>query len=245
MSVETMTKKLPYIVSNWKMNGTKALLAEAIHSWQPAASSVKWIFCPPATLIAHTKACFPDIMLGGQDCSAEASGAFTGGISASQLMDVGAQYVIVGHSECRLHNNDANADVAAKAMAAHSQGLIPIICIGESEEVYLAGETLNFLKKQLDESLKGVRGEFLVAYEPIWAIGTGKTATNNDIEHVHRFLREQLPTVSLLYGGSVNAANTQAILEVNNIDGVLVGGASLKIDDFTEILKAGSAVESE
>lgn len=235
-------QKPPYIVSNWKMNGTKALLAEVMRFWQPAASHLTWIFCPPATLIGHAKAYFPDIILGGQDCSAEPSGAFTGDISASQLADVGARYVIVGHSEVRLHNNATNADIAAKAKAAQSQGLTPIICIGEPEEVHRSGETLTYLKKQLDESLAGVHGEFLVAYEPIWAIGTGKTATINDIEHVHLFLREHLPKVPLLYGGSVNAANTRAILGVNNVDGILVGGASLKIDEFTQILRAGSAV---
>ena len=231
--------KIPTIVSNWKMNGTKALLDQAVPIWHKAASNVNWVFCPPATLIAHTKVHFPDVALGGQDCNAKASGAFTGTISAAQLVDVGATYVILGHSECRQHNGVTNADVAAKACAAQQAGLIPIICIGESETTYVAGQTLTFLKQQLDESLVGVRGDFLLAYEPIWAIGTGKTATPDDIQSVHSFLREHLPSTPLLYGGSVSADNARAILAVDNVDGVLVGGASLKVAEFKAILEAG------
>lgn len=234
---KTVTKKTQYIVSNWKMNGTIALLNEAVPIWQKAASSVDWIFCPPATLISYVKEHFTGITLGGQDCSAKASGAFTGEISADQLVDAGATYVIVGHSECRLYHRDSSADVAAKACSALKAGLAPIICIGESEATYNAGETLTFLKQQLDESLAGVQGNFLIAYEPIWAIGTGKTATLDDIKHVHSFLCDQLPSIPLLYGGSVTADNARAILAVDNVDGVLVGGASLKIADFSTILE--------
>ena len=234
-----MTKKTQYVVSNWKMNGTKALLHAAIPEWQKATFQVKWIFCPPVTLISYTKRHFPGMIVGGQNCSEKVSGAFTGDVSAGQLVDVGATYVIVGHSECRQHNGDTNTRVAAKANAAQQVGLTPIICIGEPEDVYLADKTLNFLKQQLDESLAGVQGGFLLAYEPIWAIGTGKTATLDDIERVHQFLREYLPETPLLYGGSVSADNAQMILGVANVDGVLVGGASLKIPDFTAILEAG------
>lgn len=233
-----MTQKNQYIVSNWKMNGTKKFLDEAVHAWQQSASKANWIFCPPATLISYVKDHFSGITLGGQDCSTKVSGAFTGEISAAQLADVGATYVIVGHSECRQYHHDTNADVAAKANAALKAGLTPIICIGESEETYTSGETLLFLKQQLNESLVGVQGDFLLAYEPIWAIGTGKTATLDDIKHVHSFLRDQLSVVPLLYGGSVSAENARAILAVENVDGVLVGGASLKIVDFTAILKS-------
>ena len=229
-----------YVVSNWKMNGTVALLDEAVPVWQKAASSVNWIFCPPATLISYTKTHFPDVIIGGQDCSAKTSGAFTGDISSDQLVDVGAAYVIVGHSECRQYHGDTNADVAAKASAALHAGLVPIICIGEPEATYIAGQTLVYLKQQLDESLAGVQGEFLLAYEPIWAIGTGKTATLDDIQRIHSFLRDQLPETPLLYGGSVSAGNARAILAVNNVNGVLVGGASLKVTDFTTILEAAN-----
>lgn len=220
------------------MNGTKALLNEAVPIWQKAASNVNWVFCPPTTLISYIKAHFPNVMLGGQDCSARTSGAFTGDISPGQLVDVGAAYVIAGHSECRQNHHHTNADVAAKAGAAQQAGLIPIICIGESEATYVAGQTLAYLKQQLDESLAGVQGKFLLAYEPIWAIGTGKTATLDDIARVHHFLRDQLPTTLLLYGGSVGADNARAILAVDNVDGVLVGGASLKVVEFTAILEA-------
>lgn len=235
-----MIKKSQYVVSNWKMNGTKALLNEAVPIWQKATSHVNWIFCPPTTLISYTKKYFSDVILGGQDCNAKAAGAYTGGISADQLVDVGATYVIVGHSECRQHNGDTNADIAAKARAAQQAGLTPIVCIGESEATYIAGQTLVFLKQQLDESLEGVKDDFLLAYEPIWAIGTGKTATRDDIQHVHQFLREQLPTTPLLYGGSVSADNACAILAVDNVDGVLVGGASLKVPEFLSILMSSN-----
>jgi triosephosphate isomerase len=235
MSANNNSKK-PYIVSNWKMNGTKALLHEAMHVWQQLASKAHWIFCPPATLISETKTHFPKVRIGGQDCSANASGAFTGNISAAQLADVGASYVILGHSECRQYRGDTNADVAAKALAALSHGLTPIICIGESIATYAADETLIFLKQQLAESTANVSGKFFIAYEPIWAIGTGKTATLHDIEHVHRFLHEEQPNVPLLYGGSVNAANAGAIIALKNVDGLLVGGVSLKVEEFRELL---------
>lgn len=237
MSVNNNLKK-PYIVSNWKMNGTKALLHEVMPVWQPFASKAHWIFCPPATLIANTKEHFPKVIIGGQDCSSNASGAFTGSISAAQLADAGASYVILGHSECRQYRGDTNAIVAEKAIAALSQGLTPIICIGESMATYAADETLIFLKQQLAESTTNVSGKFFVAYEPIWAIGTGKTATLYDIEQVHRFLHEQQPKIPLLYGGSVNAENAASIVALKNVDGLLVGGVSLKVDEFKELLKA-------
>jgi triosephosphate isomerase len=231
----------PFVISNWKMNGTKALLSEALPIWQDAASKEHWIFCPPTTLLSEAKSSFPDVQLGGQDCSAKPSGAFTSQISAAQLADVGASYVILGHSECRQHRGDTNADVAAKAIAALAAGLTPIICIGESEAVYNASETLAFLEKQLTESTAGVTGLFMLAYEPIWAIGTGKTATTADIEHVHQFLRSKLtdinsPNTKLLYGGSVNAQNANAIVDCKDVDGLLVGGVSLKVDEFKQLL---------
>ncbi|MDP3372078.1 MAG: triose-phosphate isomerase [Candidatus Paracaedibacteraceae bacterium] len=237
MSLNNNSKK-PYIVSNWKMNGTKALLHEAMPVWQPFASKAHWIFCPPATLIMETKECFSKVIIGGQDCSSNLSGAFTGSISAAQLAEAGASYVILGHSECRQYRGDTNAIVAEKAIAALSQGLTPIICIGESLETHAANETLTFLKQQLVESIANISGKFFVAYEPIWAIGTGKTATLHDIEHVHHFLREQQPGVPLLYGGSVNAQNAGAITELENVDGLLVGGVSLKIEEFKELLRS-------
>lgn len=236
MPANTNVRK-PYIVSNWKMNGTKALLHEAMNIWQLHASKSHWIFCPPATLLTETKTHFPHVIIGGQNCSAKPSGAFTGDISASHLVDAGATYVILGHSECRQHNGDTNIDVAEKAMLAIKSGLIPIICIGEPESVYTADKTLIFLEQQLKESLAGVSGTFFIAYEPIWAIGTGKTAERHDIQHVHHFLREQLPDISLLYGGSVNADNAKEIISIQNVDGLLVGGVSLKVKEFKTLLE--------
>ena len=238
-----MTKKKPYVVSNWKMNGNNALIEEALPIWHKAAQHVNWVFCPPATLISSTKQNFPSLSIGGQDCSANQAGAFTSQISAAQLLEVGATYVIVGHSECRQYLSQTSHDVSLKASAAHNAGLTPILCIGEPLDVFESGETLSFLKQQLDATLAGISGHFLLAYEPIWAIGTGKTATISDIERVHHFLREELPSTPLLYGGSVTGENASAILNTINVDGVLVGGASLKILDFAAILKAGSTLE--
>lgn len=240
-----------YIVSNWKMNGTALLMHEMVKAFTEktmAKSSTcqlntaipRWVFCPPALLIKETKQNYPEIILGGQDCHPKRTGAFTGNISALLLKESGATYVIVGHSERRHYHNESNALIAEKACMAIECGLIPIICIGESEETYNNGLTLDFLKKQLDESLCGINKEqhFIVAYEPIWAIGTGKTATRADIEKVHSFLRTQLPDTPLLYGGSVTASNAYDILTTPNVNGVLVGGASLKVDEFKAILEA-------
>ncbi len=233
------------------MNGTAVLMHEMVKAFieNPATKNDKaqstntiprWVFCPPALLITETKQNYPEIIIGGQDCHQKRTGAFTGNISASLLKESGATYVIVGHSERRHYHNESNALIAEKACMAIKCGLIPIICIGESEETYNNGLTLDFLKKQLDESLCGLNKEqhFIVAYEPIWAIGTGKTATRTDIEKVHSFLRNQLPDTPLLYGGSVTASNAYDILTTPNVNGVLVGGASLKIDEFKTILEA-------
>ena len=238
-----MPLKKPYIVSNWKMNGTRAFVADALPIWAKAAEHVNWVFCPPTILISSTKHSFPSISIGGQDCSAFPSGAFTSQISATQLAEAGASYVIVGHSECRQYMGQTSEDIALKAQAAHNAGITPIICIGEPLDIFESNETIPYLKHQLDATLSAATGEFLLAYEPIWAIGTGKTATPGDIAHVHNFLREQLPTTPLLYGGSVGASNAKEILQTNNVDGVLVGGASLKISDFTGILEAGSSLK--
>jgi triosephosphate isomerase len=206
--------------------------------------------CPPATLLAafagtiHGSA----VAIGGQDCHAEASGAFTGDIAAEMLADAGARAVIVGHSERRTTHKETDADVRAKAQAAWRAGITAIVCIGETRTEREAGRTLDVLGRQLDGSLPdGATGASLVvAYEPVWAIGTGLTPTTADVAEAHAFIRKRLTSrygdtaeaVRILYGGSVKPSNAAELMAVANVDGALVGGASLKAEDFLGIAAA-------
>lgn len=241
----------PLIAGNWKMNGTIASLTELgmMSAGSDAAMSERldMLVCVPATLLAAaaSAALNSSVSVGGQDCHMAASGAHTGDISAEMIADVGGSAVIVGHSERRTDHGESSEMVRAKAEAAHRAGLLPIICIGETGEEREAGKTLDVLKAQLDGSLPD-DANIVVAYEPVWAIGTGLTATADDIEQAHRFIREQVEarygkpgaTIRLLYGGSVKPANAGEILGVANVDGALVGGASLKAADFLGICQA-------
>jgi triosephosphate isomerase (TIM) len=238
------------LAGNWKMNGLRSSLAElralsrAIAD-EPAAHDV--LLCPPATLIAEAVRAAEGsrIAIGGQDCHAEASGAFTGDISAEMLRDAGATHVIVGHSERRQYHDETDAMVAAKAAAARRAGLVPIVCVGEAEAERNAGKAARVVGRQLDTSLPTdlAGGDYAIAYEPVWAIGTGKTPTAEQIAEMHRMIHEKLtrrggPGVRILYGGSVKPANAAEILGVEHVDGVLVGGASLKAGDFLAIIRA-------
>ena len=233
---------------NWKMNGTLAALAEIDGVLaQPAGCDV--LICPPATLIQAVAA--KGIATGGQDCHAKTSGAHTGDIAAAQLKDVGASHVILGHSERRTDHAETDAQVAAKAVAAHDAGLIAVICVGETEAQRDAGETLAVISAQLAGSVPGcaTAANTVIAYEPVWAIGTGRTPTLDQIAEVHAFLRDRLTArigaqaagVRLLYGGSVKPSNAGEIFAVPHVDGALVGGASLKAADFGAIVAALSA----
>ncbi len=243
-----MSRKLA--AGNWKMNGLTASLAEirALGAAHPAPRC-EVLICPPATLVAAmAEATGEEIQIGGQDCHAEASGAHTGDISAAMLADAGASYVIVGHSERRADHGETDADVAAKARAAHTAGLTAIICVGETEAQRDAGETLAVIGGQLSGSLPGTAtpANTVIAYEPVWAIGTGRTPTLEQIGEVHGFLRAELvkrfegaaKEVRLLYGGSVKPSNASDIFAVPDVDGALVGGASLKAEDFGPIVAA-------
>lgn len=237
---------------NWKMNGTGAALSEleALARSHPAPS-VDILVCPPATLLHRAAQAVhgAGITLGGQDCHAEESGAHTGDLSAQMLKDAGATSIIVGHSERREDHGEQDEDVRAKARAAMNAGLTAIICVGESLEQREAANTLDIIGGQLSGSIPDLAtGENLVvAYEPIWAIGTGKVPTLEEIGEVHDFIRARLVrrfgegvgrSVRLLYGGSVKPDNAADIFGVSNVDGALVGGASLKAQDFSGIISA-------
>jgi triosephosphate isomerase len=234
---------------NWKMNGSLAALDEvrALTAAIPAPK-VEVLICPPATLISAMAAIADPIAVGGQDCHANLSGAHTGDISASQLADAGARFVILGHSERRADHDESDEMVEAKAKAAWAAGLQAVICVGETEAERDAGTTLAVIGEQLSASVpEGASGaNTVIAYEPVWAIGTGRTPTTEQIAEVHDFLRAELMArfgdgavaFPLLYGGSVKPSNADAIFAVPNVDGALVGGASLKALDFGPIVAA-------
>ncbi len=235
----------PLIAGNWKMNGLASSIAEIhalIDEFSGAAPDDRdVVICPPATLVATFAAEFSDeaIQIGGQDCHPAQSGAHTGDISAEMLADAGAAFVIVGHSERRADHGETDATVRAKADAALRAGLTPIICVGETEEQRKAGQALAVVGAQLAGSLPETADPFVVAYEPVWAIGTGLTPTTDDIAEMHDFIRAKTPAgMRILYGGSVKPANAAEILAIDNVDGALVGGASLKAADFHPIVMA-------
>jgi len=240
----------PLVAGNWKMNGLKASAAElgkVIAGAGDIWTRVDLMICPPATLIMTfvQAAAGSKIEIGGQDCHAAPSGAFTGDISAEMLADLGARAVIVGHSERRTLHKETDTEVRAKAQAAWRAGLTAIVCIGETRAERRAGHTLAVLGRQLDGSLPdGVTAaRLVVAYEPVWAIGTGLTPTVADVAQAHEFVRKRIVerhgavgnAVRVLYGGSVNPANAKDLMAVANVDGALVGGASLKAEDFLGI----------
>ncbi|MEI2805159.1 triose-phosphate isomerase [Albidovulum sp.] len=244
-----MRRKLA--AGNWKMNGTAADLAEveALARAHPAPRS-EVLVCPPATLIAQMawKSRGSAILTGGQDCHASPSGAHTGDIAAAMLRDAGASHVILGHSERRADHGETDALVRAKAGAAGEAGLVRIICVGETEAERDAGRTLDVIGRQLEGSVPdaATAADAVIAYEPVWAIGTGRTPTLEQIAEVHDFLRDRLTRrfgaeageMRLLYGGSVKPSNAAEIFATSNVDGALVGGASLKAADFGAIIAA-------
>ena len=204
--------------------------------------------CPPATLVPTFAAAArgSGVLIGGQDCHAQPSGAYTGDISAEMLKDAGASAVIVGHSERRTYYHETDAAVRAKALAARRAGLTPMICVGETHAEREAGQALAVVGAQLDGSLPDGAPDFAIAYEPVWAIGTGLTPTSGDVADMHRFIRDKLvarygdaaTAIRILYGGSVNPGNARELLAVENVDGALVGGASLKAETFLAIARA-------
>ncbi|WEJ56653.1 triose-phosphate isomerase [Devosia sp. FJ2-5-3] len=249
-----MTTISPLIAGNWKMNGLTSSLEELSALAQlltmGEAPRAVVVVCPPATLLAAVAAqgASSGIMAGGQNCHVEASGAHTGEISAGMLADVGAQFVIVGHSERRADHHETDDIVRAKAEAAIGAGLKPIICVGETEAERDAGQAESVVAAQLAASVPEAAGqhEVIVAYEPIWAIGTGRTPSNEDIRQMHAAIRDRLverfgergAQIRILYGGSLKPVNARDILSIENVNGGLVGGASLLAKDFYTIISA-------
>jgi triosephosphate isomerase len=244
-----MTTRRPLIAGNWKMNGLRAsrdALADIVTGAAGLADKVGIMVCPPATLVMlFAPAGGGVVAVGGQNCHAEPCGAFTGDISAEMLADAGAMAVIVGHSERRALCFETDADVRRKAEAAWRAGLLAIVCVGESGDDRTAGRTLAVVGGQLDGSIPdgATAKNLVVAYEPVWAIGTGLTPTPADIAEVHGFIRDRLAVrfpaaaagIRILYGGSVKASNAKELMAVANVDGALVGGASLNPNEFLAI----------
>ncbi|WP_137128805.1 triose-phosphate isomerase [Rhizobium sp. FY34] len=244
----------PLVAGNWKMNGTRAALdqikaiAEGVDG--PLAEKVDALICPPATLLYVATALSTDsaLMIGAQDCHQDQSGAHTGDLSAEMIADCFATYVIVGHSERRSDHAETDHLVRAKAEAAYAADLTAIICIGETADERKSGQTLEILKRQLAGSVPDSANAetTVIAYEPVWAIGTGLTPTVDDVEKAHAFMRAELvarfgdaaKTMRILYGGSVKPGNARELMGIANVDGALIGGASLKASDFLAIYGA-------
>jgi triosephosphate isomerase (TIM) len=241
-----MPDRKPLVAGNWKMNGLHddgLALARAIAERAREPHACDMLVCPPATLLMPVGEALAgsDVRLGGQDCHAAPSGAFTGSISAEMLRDVGCSHVIVGHSERRHGLGESDADVRAKALAAWRAGLVAIVCVGETRAEREAGTAIAIVTGQLAGPVPdgALADKVIVAYEPVWAIGTGLTPTIADIVEMHTAIRLHIPAgTRILYGGSVNPKNAAEILALPEVDGALVGGASLKAEDFWAIIRA-------
>jgi len=252
--------RTPLIAGNWKMNtdsSTATALARNIAQRASEATDVELLVCPPSIYLTLVRDALGEasVGLGAQNMSCQPKGAFTGEISAAMLTDIGAQFVILGHSERRHIFGESDQNVNKKTLAALAAGLTPIVCVGELLEDREAGRTAEVIRGQFDGSLADVTAEqiesVVLAYEPVWAIGTGKVATPEQAEEVHADLRKQLTErynsqiadkIRILYGGSVKPSNAAELLGQPNVDGALIGGASLKADDFIGIAVAGAAV---
>ena len=241
----------PIMAGNWKMFKTEAEAVDFFKKLVPQVSDVSdrtILICPPSLVLskAHNEIKSSNISLGAQNLYWEDQGAFTGEVSAPMLKAVGCTYVIIGHSERRQYFGDTNETVNKKLFAALNHHLIPVVCIGEKLQERESGKTFDVIKSQVEGSFKNVTNEqwdkIVIAYEPVWAIGTGKTASPEQAQEVHKFIRSLLPKeaadkVRILYGGSVKPENVKALMSQPDIDGGLVGGASLKVDSFVKLIK--------
>ncbi len=247
-----MNQKL--VIANWKMNGNLTEIRVLLHDLFQNTKNMdlvedKIVICPPFCYASFVIGRLAEMgwLLGAQDCSSRSNGAFTGEISAEMLKDIGCNHVLVGHSERRQHHHEDNNFIHTKMQNVFNAGMMPVLCIGETLEQREAGQALNVIQSQLFECLgnQSITQPFIVAYEPVWAIGTGKVAQLSDIQEVHNHIKKLLETrnkasepTPILYGGSVNAQNAHEILQLHEVEGVLVGGASLKVADFTKILES-------
>ncbi len=244
------SRRRPLIAGNWKMNGLQQAASELdriVAGARELPPGIDLLICPPATLIAGfaARARGSAVAIGAQDCHAEASGAFTGDISAEMLKDAGASAVILGHSERRSYHHESDAEVRAKVLAARRAGLLAIVCVGETRAERDAGRAPAIVAAQLDGSLPdgAAAANLVVAYEPVWAIGSGLIPTPADVAEMHGLIRERLRDrfaaegegIRILYGGSVKASNAKDLMSVTDVDGALVGGASLKADELLAI----------
>jgi len=247
--------RLAVVAGNWKMHGSRAetaRLIEELLAQCPPTPAAACVICPPFVYLHEAARLLRDSQfgLGAQDVCAETHGAFTGEVSAAMLRDVGCEYVIVGHSERRLLYRESDQLIARKFAAAHGKGLVPILCVGEQLAEREAGRTREVVARQLDAVLElcgaGALEQGLIAYEPVWAIGTGRNATPEQAEEVHAFIRARIGSrdariaaaTRILYGGSVKAGNAAELFAMPDVDGGLIGGASLKADEFLAILAA-------
>jgi triosephosphate isomerase len=246
-----MTKLRHLVAGNWKMNGSRSMAAALIADLksQSGGLAADLLVCPPFPYLIHASEFLmgSNIALGAQDCAPKESGAHTGDVAAVMLKDCGCSHVIVGHSERRTDHGESSAEVAAKAKAAQAAGLIAIVCVGETDRQRDAGETLKVVESQIVNSIPAgsTTANLVIAYEPVWAIGTGRTATAGDVEVVHAQIRKLLLAgvkggegVRILYGGSVKPSNAAELMAVPEVNGALVGGASLKAADFLGIAAA-------
>lgn len=249
--------RTPFVMGNWKLNGSKQMTSDLIHALKEKVNGIKnctVAIAPPFIYLdlASQQLSGSTIQLGAQDVGTHLSGAFTGETSAEMLKDIGAKYIIIGHSERRMYHYESNEFIAQKFAILKENGLIPVLCIGETEQENMNGETETVCKRQLDAILK-TQGAIafnntVIAYEPVWAIGTGKSATPAQAQNVHHFIRGYIAEfdqniaekVTILYGGSVNDSNAAELFTQPDIDGALVGGASLKANAFSEIVIAAA-----
>lgn len=234
------------LIANWKMHGTRAKVRAYAYAVNAALASspagLKVVFCPPALYLESAELSLPlntQLALGAQNCHAQAEGAFTGEMSAAMLAEIGVEYVILGHSERRTLQGETDQLVFEKAQAVAAQGLIPVVCIGESAEEYAANKTADILAKQLQSFKQSPVTKLIIAYEPIWAIGTGKTPNSTEIAAAHGQIKSLLGSATpVLYGGSVKPANIAEILAIDGVDGALIGGASLEVESMRAMIAA-------
>ena len=236
------------VIANWKLNGSMELVHEFAQSWDALDNSnTEAVLCPPAVFLAKAKEAYPQLTLGAQTSSAHTEGAFTGELAASMLAAVGAQYVLVGHSERRALFGESNSIIAEKVVAAQQAGIIPVLCVGETADERSEQRTEEVILQQLEQSLVSADlARLVIAYEPVWAIGTGLTASPEQAQEIHKLIRgwvaQKNATVAekiqLLYGGSVKPANAAELFQQPDIDGGLIGGASLKLEQFQAICMA-------